>query len=75
MELKTNGNDGPKRLPQKKYFRQRAHSNPIADHIIEYPVKPGLMDWKSLYPLYEEKRQKVEFVDIGCGYGGLLGRY
>ncbi len=24
-----------KRLPQKKYFRQRAHSNPISDHIID----------------------------------------
>lgn len=22
-------------LPQKKYYRQRAHSNPIADHCIE----------------------------------------
>lgn len=24
-----------KRLPQKKYFRQRAHSNPTADHIVD----------------------------------------
>lgn len=24
-----------KALPQKKYYRQRAHSNPIADHCIE----------------------------------------
>lgn len=22
-------------LPQKKFYRQRAHSNPIADHCIE----------------------------------------
>lgn len=22
-------------LPQKKYYRQRAHANPIADHCIE----------------------------------------
>lgn len=69
-------------LPQKKYYRQRAHSNPIADHCIEYPIKPDLMDWSTLYPLYfpahktKEKQaiheKRVEFADIGCGYGGLL---
>jgi len=25
----------PVALPQKKYYRQRAHSNPTADHCIE----------------------------------------
>ncbi|KAH0569138.1 tRNA (guanine-N(7)-)-methyltransferase isoform X1 [Cotesia glomerata] len=66
-------------LPQKKYYRQRAHSNPIADHCIEYPTKPELMDWSSLYPEYfsdsqdeSERKPGVEFADIGCGYGGLL---
>ena len=24
-----------KSLPQKKYFRQRAHSNPICDHVFD----------------------------------------
>ncbi|KAK2579227.1 hypothetical protein KPH14_008196 [Odynerus spinipes] len=71
-------------LPQKKYYRQRAHSNPIADHCIEYPIKPDLMDWSTLYPQYFSKKDKddkrdndtsqqlVEFADVGCGYGGLL---
>lgn len=72
-------------LPQKKYFRQRAHSNPIADHIFDYPVCPEQMDWESLYPLVGQDNgsssgdnRKVtssrppHFVDIGCGYGGLL---
>lgn len=67
-------------LPQKKYYRQRAHSNPIADHCLEYPVKPDTMDWSTLYPQYfstnsEQKQtmlKRVEFADIGCGYGGLL---
>nr|XP_003702971.1 PREDICTED: tRNA (guanine-N(7)-)-methyltransferase isoform X1 [Megachile rotundata] len=70
-------------LPQKKYYRQRAHSNPIADHCIEYPIKPDLMDWSALFPHYfstdkEEAKENnipkkcVEFADIGCGYGGLL---
>ncbi|XP_053313677.1 tRNA (guanine-N(7)-)-methyltransferase [Spea bombifrons] len=37
-------------LPQKRYYRQRAHSNPMADHTFEYPVKPELMDWSEYYP-------------------------
>ncbi|XP_014209127.1 tRNA (guanine-N(7)-)-methyltransferase [Copidosoma floridanum] len=71
-----------KSLPQKKYYRQRAHSNPIADHCIEYPVKPDAMDWSPLYPNYiqncniengvEKLTKPVQFADIGCGYGGLL---
>ncbi|KAK0179167.1 hypothetical protein PV327_007983 [Microctonus hyperodae] len=70
-------------LPQKKYYRQRAHSNPIADHCIEYPVKPDLMDWSTLYPDHflqnddgnnksKIDKKQVEFADVGCGYGGLL---
>ncbi|XP_076841036.1 tRNA (guanine-N(7)-)-methyltransferase isoform X2 [Brachyhypopomus gauderio] len=71
-------------MPQKRYYRQRAHSNPMADHTFEYPVCPEEMDWSLLYPEYfsllpEEKRKQlvkgtaqVEFADIGCGYGGLL---
>ncbi|XP_065827437.1 tRNA (guanine-N(7)-)-methyltransferase-like [Oscarella lobularis] len=74
-------------LPQKKYYRQRAHANPIADHLFDYPVRPDEMDWSKLYPSVFEspsepndsestsKRSKppsVEFVDVGCGYGGLL---
>nr|CAH7724371.1 unnamed protein product [Callosobruchus chinensis] len=58
-------------LPQKRYYRQRAHSNPIADHCFD------VMDWSKLYPekLMDTSKQcllTVEFVDIGCGYGGLL---
>ena len=78
-------------LPQKKFYRQRAHSNPLSDHSVEYPVRPEEMDWAAHYPLVSNashspvddplstptKRRKheqpcVEFVDIGCGYGGLL---
>merc|ERR1711942_277344 len=75
------------RLPQKKFYRQRAHSNPMADHSFDYPVSPDFMDWHQYYPKYfpsaeevekhddphEPKPQsQVEFADIGCGYGGLL---
>lgn len=74
-------------LPQKKFYRQRAHSNPLSDHSFEYPIEPDQMDWSVHYPILNSvssdenspKRFKsdsenrcVEFVDIGCGYGGLL---
>ncbi|KAM4700615.1 tRNA (guanine-N(7)-)-methyltransferase [Discoglossus pictus] len=36
--------------PQKRYYRQRAHSNPMADHSFQYPLKPELMDWSEYYP-------------------------
>ncbi|XP_071957165.1 tRNA (guanine-N(7)-)-methyltransferase B-like isoform X1 [Antedon mediterranea] len=60
-------------MPQKKFYRQRAHSNPIADHTFEYPVCPDAMDWSIYYPSYSQSTEKkVEFLDVGCGYGGLL---
>ncbi|KAJ7999275.1 hypothetical protein DPEC_G00213740 [Dallia pectoralis] len=65
-------------MPQKRYYRQRAHSNPMADHTFEYPVCPEDMDWSQLYPefFHDTKLAKgacqVEFADVGCGYGGLL---
>ncbi|EJW86963.1 tRNA (guanine-N(7)-)-methyltransferase [Wuchereria bancrofti] len=58
-------------LPQKKFYRQRAHANPISDHEFDYPVFPEQMDWKTYFGDFSEGRQ-VEFVDVGCGYGGLL---
>lgn len=57
-------------LPQKRFYRQRAHSNPIADHCFEYPSRPSDYDWEKLYP--NIGANKIEFADIGCGYGGLL---
>ncbi|XP_026329515.1 tRNA (guanine-N(7)-)-methyltransferase isoform X2 [Hyposmocoma kahamanoa] len=60
-------------LPQKKYYRQRAHSNPIADHCFEYPAHPDEYDWSTLYPIENDTVSKsVDFLDVGCGYGGLL---
>ncbi|CAN9512276.1 unnamed protein product [Ophioblennius macclurei] len=65
-------------MPQKRYYRQRAHSNPMAHHCFDYPVCPEEMDWSKLYPDFitsdvcETESPRVEFADIGCGYGGLL---
>ena len=64
--------------PQKKYYRQRAHTNPLADHSFEYPVKPSAWNdtFNKLYDIsglsYNDCPPKVTFADIGCGYGGLL---
>ncbi|XP_003384930.1 PREDICTED: tRNA (guanine-N(7)-)-methyltransferase-like [Amphimedon queenslandica] len=73
-------------LPQKRYYRQRAHSNPLSDHCFDYPVSPDDMNWANLYPpplsppptkSSGEASSNLdpfppEFLDIGCGYGGLL---
>jgi len=72
-------NTSLKALPQKRYYRQRAHSNPMSDHNFEYPKCPSKMDWTSIYPKLKPEdlkfgtgTEKVRFLDIGCGYGGLL---
>lgn len=44
------------------------------------PVSPDRMKWKDLYPAFFDESNKcsngrgVEFADVGCGYGGLLGK-
>jgi tRNA (guanine-N7-)-methyltransferase len=62
--------DAIAQLPQKRYYRQRAHANPFSDHVLDYPVNPAAMDWDALYP--NAKGRQVEIADIGCGFGGLL---
>uniref|UniRef100_A0A1A9VEK8 tRNA (guanine-N(7)-)-methyltransferase n=1 Tax=Glossina austeni TaxID=7395 RepID=A0A1A9VEK8_GLOAU len=61
-------------LPQKRYYRQRAHSNPIADHCFDYPAHPDEVNWVEFYPDYGAypSAKRVEFADVGCGYGGFL---
>lgn len=45
------------------------------DFISSSPVCPAAMDWSPYFPKYcqGDNTKKVEFADIGCGYGGLLG--
>lgn len=40
------------KLPQKKFFRQRAHANPFSDHNLTYPESPAAFNWAELYPAY-----------------------
>lgn len=58
-------------LPQKKYYRQRAHSNPLSDHCFDYPLSPEHIDWNDYFGNKCDGKS-VDFLDIGCGYGGLL---
>lgn len=49
------------------------------------PVSPAKMDWSVLYPKFFNQSSgssaavtataEVQFADIGCGYGGLLGNH
>lgn len=57
-------------LPQKRFYRQRAHANPFSDHELTYPACPSAMDWSEFYPMAKDRQ--VEIADIGCGFGGLL---
>lgn len=59
-------------MPQKRYYRQRAHCNPWSDHSLNYPVRPQDMDWSVLFSNEPSDTVHPEFADIGCGYGGLL---
>ncbi|WVF72361.1 tRNA (guanine-N(7)-)-methyltransferase [Kwoniella sp. CBS 6097] len=84
-------------IPQKRFYRQRAHVNVFVDHELDYPKSPSAMDWSIHYPQYftspnaepqrtavasseaavggesvEKDTKKVEWADVGCGFGGLL---
>jgi len=53
---------GKLQLPKKRFYRQRAHSNPIADHCFDYPVSPQEYDWSPLFP--DQPKARVDFADI-----------
>jgi tRNA (guanine-N7-)-methyltransferase len=62
-------------LPQKRYFRQRAHVNPIADHNFKYPFTPDETDWSEYYEFPKndgDQTPLIRYLDVGCGFGGLL---
>ncbi|UZJ51944.1 hypothetical protein CBS101457_001264 [Exobasidium rhododendri] len=65
-------------IPQKKLYRQRPHVNPFSDHSVVYPPSPAQMDWHFHFPNRVpadrplKDTPKVEFADVGCGFGGLI---
>lgn len=39
------------------------------------PAHPDDYDWSTLYPIIKNTESEgIEFLDVGCGYGGLLGK-
>lgn len=63
-------------MPQKKFYRSRAHCNPLSHNdTFDYPVHPSKMDWSSHYPelISCDPLKKIvpTVLDVGCGFGGL----
>lgn len=85
--------------PSKRFYRSRAHSNPLNDSHFAVPSGPEDLKWSRLFPptpkiplvapeappstsaeteyntcTENPDRSLVRFVDVGCGFGGLLIR-
>jgi len=56
--------------PRKKYFRSRAHCNPLSNNDgFEYPARPQDLEWAALYPAYGAAAgAQVRYLDVGCGW-------
>jgi tRNA (guanine-N7-)-methyltransferase len=69
-------------LPQKKFFRQRAHINPLGSAAVyTYPVAPQRMAWARLFAPEAgagagageaAAAAAPDTADVGCGFGGLI---
>ena len=58
--------------PQKRFYRQRAHCNPLSfNDGFKYPLNPADANWKLHYPYISDDNRIVRFVDVGMGFGGL----
>ncbi|KAF3792072.1 tRNA guanine-N-7-methyltransferase [Nymphaea thermarum] len=75
---KNNKNkDNPTRHPRKRFYRARAHSNPLSDSHFPVPVTPSHFDYSLHFtlptpPPSDDHHHLVRFADVGCGFGGLL---
>eukprot|EP01035_Chromulina_nebulosa_P017616 gene17616-23191_t len=59
-------------MPKKKFFRSRAHCNPLSHNDgFNYPLEPNLDVWQPLYPNINKSDLIVRHLDIGMGFGGL----
>ncbi|KAK7283017.1 hypothetical protein RIF29_12212 [Crotalaria pallida] len=60
-------------LPRKRFYRARAHSNPLSDSHFPVPISPSHVDYSLHFPhFFPGSSKKIQFADIGCGFGGLL---
>ncbi|XP_078431365.1 tRNA (guanine-N-7) methyltransferase [Wolffia australiana] len=74
MASAANGGGHSGRLPRKRFYRARAHSNPLSDSHFPVPLRPSDVDYAQHYPSFfpATSSPKIRFADIGCGFGGLL---
>ncbi|KAL5200312.1 hypothetical protein ABZP36_021515 [Zizania latifolia] len=74
---------GAGKLPRKRFYRARAHSNPLSDSHFPIPISPDEFDLSQHYPRYfpdgegesrdgDAAAPRIRFADVGCGFGGLL---
>ncbi|KNA25582.1 hypothetical protein SOVF_005610 [Spinacia oleracea] len=65
-------------LPRKRFYRARAHSNPLSDSHFPVPLSSHHVDYSLHFPQIfpspdrSGDARRIEFADIGCGFGGLL---
>lgn len=57
-------------MTSKREFRARAHSNPLNDGLFKPPLTPADLAMDKLFR--DPPSDRVQWCDIGCGYGGLL---
>jgi tRNA (guanine-N7-)-methyltransferase len=75
--------------PQKKFYRQRAHANPLSHNdSFQYPVSPAHVNWRDYFEITSDADADADaadtsntaaalaptVLDIGCGFGGLTMR-
>ncbi|KAI5866241.1 putative methyltransferase [Durotheca rogersii] len=58
--------NGAAHMPQKRFYRQRAHANPFSDHNLIYPARPEDMDWSALFPAFIADIQPGPSGTDGC---------
>ncbi|MQM12491.1 hypothetical protein Taro_045410 [Colocasia esculenta] len=79
-QMASNGHKS--HLPRKRFYRARAHSNPLSDSHFPIPISPSDVDYSQHFPAFfpvdrdgtdgNLSIRKIHFADIGCGFGGLL---
>ena len=66
-------------MPKKRFYRQRAHCNPLNDTVIDTPACPADISWSQHYPAFFKQvsdadgqdEPRVTVADVGCGFGGM----
>eukprot|EP00177_Eucheuma_denticulatum_P001798 GFKZ01003220.1.p1 GENE.GFKZ01003220.1~~GFKZ01003220.1.p1 ORF type:complete len:289 (+),score=42.88 GFKZ01003220.1:205-1071(+) len=70
-EIQARGLEGRVQwVTSKRDFRARAHSNPLNDGLFKPPLDPSHLAMDKLFE--NAPSDRVQWCDIGCGYGGLL---